>query len=263
MCYFLNVAFLIFLFFILGSTVGSFLNVLVDRVTKGGSIFSPGRSYCDWCQATLSTLDLVPILSFVGLRARCRYCGHKLSWQYPVVETLTGLLFAFTFYFLAALGDFSILSVFYYLLVISVLVVVATVDLKFSIVPTTFVYVLALLVLFWNYFHEASSDFVVGVIVAFIIALFFGTIVVITRGRGMGSGDVPLVFLLGLFLGWPASVAAVFLAFLLGAIAALLLIFLRKKKFGQTVPFAPFLIASSIAVLYFGDLLIGWYLGFL
>lgn len=255
-------AFLIFLFFILGSAVGSFLNVVVDRTIKGGSILSPGRSYCDFCRAPLSTVDLVPILSFVGLRARCRYCGHKLSWQYPIVETLTGFLFALTFYLLAERGDFSIISIAYYFLVLSVLVAVATVDLKFSLVPTTFVYMSALVVLFWNFFNQSSPDFVFGVFAAFILALFFGAVVLVTRGRGMGTGDIPLVFLLGLFLGWPASVWAVFLAFVSGAIVALLLIFLRKKKFGQTIPFAPFLIASSIAILYWGDQIIGWYLGF-
>ncbi|MBI3282987.1 prepilin peptidase [Candidatus Curtissbacteria bacterium] len=247
--------------FILGAAVGSFLNVVIDRTTQGGSVLGPWRSYCDHCRATLATVDLVPILSFVGLGGRCRYCHHKLSWQYPAVEMLTGILFSSTFYFLAARGSFSLLAVFYSLFVISTLIVVATVDLKFSLVPTTFVFAASLLVLFWNYFKLSSGEFVSGVVAAFILALFFGAIAVATRGRGMGSGDIPLVFLLGLFLGWPASVAAVFLAFLSGAIFAIFLIFLRKKKFGQTIPFAPFLIASSIAVLYWGGEIIGWYLG--
>lgn len=253
--------YLLVLFFILGAAVGSFLNVVIDRTVRGETIL--GRSYCDHCGATLATLDLVPILSFVGLGARCRYCRQRLSWQYPVVETLTGLLFAFTFYSLTAGGNFSILLVFYYLFVISVLIVVAAVDLKFSLVPTTFVFAASLLVLFWNYFHQSSVDFVAGVVSAFFLALFFGAIVLVTRGRGMGSGDIPLVFLLGLFLGWPESLAGVFLAFLSGAIVAVLLIFMGQKKFGQTIPFAPFLIACSIAVLYWGDRIIGWYLGLL
>lgn len=252
--------FLLLLFFIIGAAVGSFANVVVDRTTAGGSIFSPWRSYCDRCRATLSSLDLVPILSFLGLGARCRYCRHKISWQYPVVETLTGVLFAFTFYSLASRGDLSFLLLFYYLLVISTLVVVAVVDMKFSLIPTTFVFATTLLVLFWNYFNQTSSDFVAGVFSAFVLAMFFAAIVAVTRGRGMGSGDIPLVFLLGLFGGWPNNLATVFLAFVSGAIVSVILLISGRKTFGQTVPFAPFLVASTIAVLFWGNQIIDWYL---
>ena len=252
---------LLFVFFILGSAIGSFLNVVVDRTTRGGSILGPLRSYCDWCHATLSTFDLVPILSFVGLRGRCRYCHHKLSWQYPLVETLLGVLFAATFYSLAASGNFSALVVLFYLLIITVLVVVAIVDLKFSLIPTTFVFAASLIVLFWNYFQMSSSDFVTSVFSAFLLAFFFAAIVFLTRGRGMGSGDIPLVFLLGLFLGWPENLLAVFGAFLSGAIVALTLLLFGKKRLGQTIPFGPFLIASSIVVFYWGSQIIVWYWG--
>lgn len=252
--------FLLLLFFIIGAAVGSFLNVVVDRTTVGGSILGPWRSYCDRCRATLSSLDLVPILSFVGLGARCRYCHHKISWQYPAVETLSGVLFALTFYSLASRGDFSVLLVSYYLLVISVLVVVAVVDMKFSLIPTTFVFATTLVVLFWNYFNQTSSDFVAGVFSAFILAIFFAAIAVVTRGRGMGSGDIPLVFLLGLFLGWPNNLAAVFLAFVSGAIVSVALLISGRKTFGQTVPFAPFLVAAAVAVLFWGNQIIDWYL---
>ena len=253
--------FLLFFFFILGTAVGSFANVVVDRTTKGGSILSPLRSYCDHCGAKLATVDLVPILSFVGLRGRCRYCHHKLSWQYPLVETLLGVLFALTFYSLVARGTFSIPLVFYHFLVISVLVVVAVVDLKFSLIPTTFVFAASLIVLFWNYFQMSSSNFVTSVFSAFLLAFFFAAIVFLTRGRGMGSGDIPLVFLLGLFLGWPENLLAVFGAFLSGAIVALTLLLFGKKRLGQTIPFGPFLIASSIVVFYWGSQIIVWYWG--
>lgn len=252
--------FLLFLFFIIGAAVGSFLNVVIDRTTQGGSIIGPWRSYCDHCKATLATLDLVPIFSFVGLRGRCRYCHHKLSWQYPIVEMLSGTLFASTFYFLSVSSVFSILSIVYFLLVISVLLVVATVDLKFSLIPTSLVFATSLVTLFWNYFHLSSSEFVASVVLATVLAIFFGVIVFLTRGRGMGSGDIPLVFLLGLFLGWPKGLAAVFLAFLTGAIISVALLLLGKKTFGQTIPFAPFLIVASIMVFFWGESLINWYL---
>lgn len=254
--------FLLGLFFILGSAVGSFLNVVIDRTMRGESIVF-GRSYCEHCRATLGTMDLIPIVSFAGLRARCRYCKHKLSLQYPLVETITGILFVLTFYFLTTGGSTSFLLLAYQLVIISVLIVVAVVDYKFSLIPTAFVFAAALLALFKNYFYLSSADFISSVLVAFALAFSFLGIVVATRGRGMGSGDIPLVFLLGLFLGWPYSLLAIFLAFLLGATVSIVLLFFRKKTFGQTVPFAPFLILGSIIVLYWGNQIMNWYLSIL
>ncbi|HSX19242.1 MAG TPA: prepilin peptidase, partial [Candidatus Saccharimonadales bacterium] len=232
---------------------------VVDRSVKNESIVF-GRSYCDYCHAKLSTFDLVPILSFVGLRARCRYCRHKLSWQYPIVETLVGVLFAATFYFLAASTTFSFVGILYYLAIISTLVVVAVVDLKFSLIPTTFVFGAAILALFRNYFYLSSADFVQAVFGAFVLALFFLAIVLVTRGRGMGTGDIPLVFLLGLFLGWPQSLLSTFLAFVSGAVISIFLLLFGRKKFGQAVPFGPFLIGAAIVVLFWGNTLTNLYL---
>lgn len=250
------------LFFILGTAVGSFLNVVIDRTAKGESIVF-GRSYCDHCHATLATFDLIPILSFVGLGARCRYCRHRLSWQYPLVETLVGIVFCLSFYSLLLAGNFSFLNLFYYLIVICTLVVVAVVDLKFSLIPTGFVFASSLLVLFRNFFYLSSQEFVSSALSAFFLAFSFLGIVLITRGKGMGSGDVPLVFLLGLFLEWPYNIAAIFGAFLSGAIVSVILLVLRKKTFGQAIPFGPFLIGSALVVLFWGKDIISWYLNFL
>jgi leader peptidase (prepilin peptidase)/N-methyltransferase len=244
------VIFYLVLMFITGSAVGSFLNVVIDRSVRGESIL--GRSYCENCRATLSTFDLVPILSFVGLRARCRYCRHKLSWQYPILETLTAVLFVFTFYFLATSGQFSLLALLYHLAIISVLIIVAAVDLKFSLIPTSPVFAASFASLFYNYFFVSSHEFVAGVLAAFLLAASFAGIVLITRGRGMGTGDIPLVFFLGLFLGWPLSLLAVFLSFLSGAAVAIALLLFRKKTFGQAIPFGPFLAGSAVVVFFRG-----------
>ncbi len=234
------------------------MNVVIDRTTRGETIL--GRSYCDYCKAQLGTFDLVPLLSFAVLGAKCRYCRKPLSWQYPIVETVTALLFSVSFWYLAASGTFSLVSAGYFMFLVSVVVVVAVVDWKFSLIPTTFVFAAAIVALFYNYFFLTSALFMENVIAAFGAALFFLVIVVATRGRGMGQGDVVLAFLMGIVLGMRGVVVAVFLAFFLGAVASLALIAIRRKRFGQTVPFAPFLVAGFLIALFWGVPILNWYL---
>lgn len=251
--------FLLLIFFILGAAIGSFLNVVIDRFALGEHIL--GRSYCNHCRATLKTLDLVPIVSFVGLGGRCRYCRRPISWQYPVVEAVVAILFVYLFYFLTGAAIFSVLTFFYFGLVLCLLIVVAVVDMKFSLIPTTFVFAGAIVALFYSYFNLTSQEFVVNVFVAAVAAVALLLVVVLTRGRGMGSGDIPLVFLIGLFLGWPKSAVAIFASFVLGAVVALSLIVAGRKKFGQTIPFAPFLVTGTIISLFWGTQLLDWYRG--
>lgn len=251
--------FLLLLFFILGGAIGSFLNVVIDRTVRGEHLL--GRSYCEYCHATLKTLDLVPIVSFVGLGGRCRYCRRPISWQYPLVEALAAFVFAYLFYFLTEGHAFSILAFFYFGFVICLLLVVAVVDIKFSLVPTTFVFIGAIVALFYDYFNLSSESFILNVLVAAVLSLAFLLVVAVTRGRGMGSGDIPLVFLVGLFLPWPKSAVAIFAAFVLGAVAALSLVIAGRKKFGQTIPFAPFLVLGTAVAFFWGNQLLDWYLG--
>lgn len=250
--------FLLVLFFIIGSAVGSFLNVVIDRSIRRESIL--GRSYCEHCGATLSTLDLVPIVSFVGLGARCRYCHKKLSWQYPIVETVTGLLFVLTFYSLASGQTLQVTTLMLQLFLISVFIVVSAIDIKFSLIPTTLVFLASLVVLFWDYFYLTSGEFVLAVLVAFGLVAFFALLILVTRGRGMGSGDVPLTFLIGLILSWPLSIIAMFLSFLCGAVFSIVLLVLGAKKFGQTIPFGPFLAIGAIVSMFWGQAILSWYL---
>lgn len=245
------------LFFILGSAVGSFLNVVVDRTTRGESIL--GRSHCEYCRATLSSLDLVPIISFVGLGAKCRYCHKKLSWQYPLVEAFSAILFTLSFWIIAASGNLDLVKLAFWLVLLSVMVIVFVVDLKFSLIPTSFVYATSLFWLFYVYFASPSTVFVDNVLAAFGAALFFLFIVLVTFGRGMGQGDIVLVFLIGIVLGIKATFLAIFLAFLSGAIVSVLLIILGRKRFGNTIPFGPFLVLGFIISLFWSDLILNYY----
>lgn len=248
----------LFILFVLGSAIGSFLNVVIDRTTRNETIM--GRSYCDHCRAKLGMLDLFPIISFIGLGAKCRYCKKPLSWQYPLVESVTAVLFAFTFWYLAGNNILGIPVIIYYLFLISVVEVVAAVDWKFSLIPTTFVFAASVVSLFYNYFALSSPLFLDHILAAFGAALFFLIIVVITRGRGMGQGDVVLAFLMGIVLGTTGVAVSVFLAFLLGALVSIALILFRKRKFGQTVPFAPFLVTGFLMALFWAGPIVNWYL---
>lgn len=244
--------------FILGSAVGSFLNVVIDRTTQGKSIF--GRSHCDHCKATLKAIDLVPIVSFVTLGAKCRYCKKSLSWQYPLIEVICALLFAFVFLVLTLTGQLSIIVLLYYFFLVSILLVVAVVDLKFSLVPTTLVFFASFVSLFYNYFFLTSGQFLEHVLAAFVAAIFFLIIVLVTRGRGMGEGDIILGFLIGMVLGVKSAILAIFAAFLIGAFVSLFLILVGKRHFGQTIPFAPFLVLGFLISLFWAKPIIEWYL---
>jgi len=250
--------FLIFASFLFGSAVGSFLNVVIDRTTRRESIL--GRSYCDHCKVTLSTVDLIPIISFVAQGAKCRYCSKPLSYQYPIVEGITALLFALTFYFLAVSGTLSVFSLVYYVILVSVMIVVAVVDFKFSLVPTTFVFAASLLALLYNFIFLSTNLFIEHVIAAFLGGLFFLIIVLVTRGKGMGEGDIIIGFLIGMVLGIQSATLAIFLAFLIGSVVSLSLIAVKLRKFGQTVPFAPFLVIGFFISFYWGEQLLKWYL---
>ena len=251
------VLFLIF-FFILGSAIGSFLNVVIDRTIRRETLL--GRSYCDNCHATLKTVDLIPIFSFVGLGGRCRVCKKPVSWQYPIVEAIAGILFIISFLVLSAADNLTIASLLLNFFLVSVLIIVAVVDIKFSLIPTSFVYLASLVTLFYNFIFLSRDAFVQNVGTAFAAAFFFGLIVLVTRGKGMGTGDITLAFLMGLVLGFGQMVLAVFLAFFFGAVVSVFLIILGKKHFGQTIPFAPFLVLGFLIALFWGGPLLEWYL---
>ena len=289
----------LFFFFVFGTIVGSFLNVVSERLPKNKSV--RGRSKCDFCKHKLSALDLVPILSFLALRGKCRYCHKKLSWQYPLVELISGLLFvlasylAFGFDFFYAsplfLAKFVFLAVLF-----SCLLSVFITDLKYGIIldevvlfgsVITFLYLVFVdffptLSLFFQLKFSSESlakslletgflterlkyfatDFGITLAGGFLVSLFFFIILVITRGRGMGAGDVKLGFLVGLASGVPLVLVSLFLSFLSGALVSLLLIVLRRRKFGQTIPFGPFLSLGTFLALVIGQQVINWYTKF-
>ncbi len=252
--------------FLSGLAIGSFLNCVIFRLEKNES-FLRGRSYCPNCKKNISWQDLIPVFSFLFLRGKCRYCKKPISWQYPLVEISTGLIFLLIFNLqFSIFNEFSIfnfqtlLSTFYFLIISSLLIVIFVFDLKHYIIPDGAIYSAIAVSGLWSLAYGQVLNTISSAIGA---ALFFLAIFLISRGKWMGFGDVKLAFFMGLFLGFPKILAALFLAFSIGAIIGVCLIIFGKKKFSSEVPFGPFLIIGTFLALFFGEKLISWYLGFI
>lgn len=256
--------------FIFGLAVGSFLNSIIYRL-HAGERFLLKRSYCPYCKHILGWQDLIPILSFLALKGRCRYCQKPISWQYPLVELSTGLLLVSIlwksdFHNIYLLQDS--IQVCYLLLISCFLIVIFVYDLKHYIIPDKIIYpaigVVFLYNILYSYFILHDSHFVVNTLLAAILAsVFFLAIVLVSRGKWMGIGDIKLAFLMGLFLGLPNILVALFLAFLIGAIIGIGLIILGKKTLKSEVPFGPFLVTGTFMALFWGERIVNWYLTFL
>lgn len=257
------------LFFFVGLFIGSFLNVLIDRLHKRENVLT-GRSHCDYCLHTLSWPDLIPLVSFVILRGKCRYCHKRLSLYYPVVELVTAALFALTFFVLQqnsimyyAANIKHTTELIYYLLIISALIVIFFTDLKYGTIPFSmvcFAVLAASIYMLLNTYYLIPNLFLSG-IGAFISFLF---LFLVTRGRGIGFGDVIYVFLMGFILGFPKVLLGLYISFIVGAIISLILVLLKKKKLkGGTIPFGPFLVTGTVICLFWGNEIISKILPYL
>jgi leader peptidase (prepilin peptidase) / N-methyltransferase len=264
---------------ITGLFIGSFLGVMVDRLPQNKTIVK-GRSHCDFCKKELNWYDLIPVLSFISTRGKCRYCKHSLPYFYPVIEITTGVMFAITYLFTIYHLPFSnfnqivnyqflIVNVVYYLFIMSSFIVIFFTDLKSGIIPDK--------VLLSGVVVSIISQLIIAPQLVFInlfsgigAFLFFLIISVafsaLTKKDAMGGGDIKLVFLLGLFLGFPNIVIALYIAFLTGALAGIILIIWKKKQFRKaTLPFGTFLILGSAICLFWGNIIyaqISHFLGF-
>ncbi|MFH1840961.1 MAG: prepilin peptidase [Candidatus Shapirobacteria bacterium] len=227
------------LLFLFGLGVGSFLNVVIWRLNHHLSPVA-GRSFCPKCRHKLSWYDNIPLLSFVLLRGRCRCCRKKISLQYPIVELATAIL---------TLQIFFNYYNFYNLLLTYALIIIFVSDLRYYIIPDEVIY--PLLVISLIFFPQ---NFLIGLASA---GLFL-FLVVITRQKGMGWGDVKLAGLMGLVLGWPNILTALYLAFLTGALAGVILILIKRKRFGQIIPFGPFLAGATYLALLYGEEIKNW-----
>lgn len=284
-----------------GSILGSLAKALADRSLNRTTFW--GRSYCPKCKHKLRPYDLLPIISFLILQGKCRYCHQKIDLNYLIVELILGILIGYLFYSSSnnfpGIEDLSKLVLFGLDLVfktfsVVVLIILALTDLKKTLIPDRIVIpsiwiALGMLVVqaayeIWYIYYSLSrtvigryllpphSDYfrrhvfmvleqtMESLITSLVIGGFFLLLIIATKGKGMGGGDVKLGAFIGLVLGFPLGILAIFLAFFSGATVSLGLILSSKKKFGQTIPFGPFLVFGSLVSLYWGQLIIDWYL---
>ncbi len=257
-----------FYIFVLGLVLGSFVNALEYRVDEKISV--RGRSFCPKCKHQLSWYDLFPVFSWLLLKGRCRYCEEPISAQYPIVEILSGLSLATMAYafgiieqFQFALGGqlqdiyYSITSLFLVAIVSTILVLVALHDYKTGYVLSSYVYVAAfaalLLVSFTGNGYVGWSVLSNHIYASLGTALPFAVIWAFSRGKWMGAGDIELALLIGLLLGWPATLVSMYFAFIVGSVVGLMLVANKRTKLKSEIAFGPFLIAGVYFALLFSQ----------
>jgi prepilin signal peptidase PulO-like enzyme (type II secretory pathway) len=286
--------------FLFGLAAGSFLNVVALRYNPDRGLFEiqplRGRSHCHECGETLRAYELIPVISFLLQLGRCRSCKRRISFQYPVVELASAFALAFipsavqhTIFpgFLPGFGG----SVTAYVLMASVFslasllfILIAAIDVRLRIIPDEANIAIALLGIlgtalfaYYGFFNDFNGSFLghyAGIFGfhadpwvnrffgAGVGAGFFGAIVFMTRGRGMGLGDVKLAAAGGFLLGWPDAPLAFLLAFVLGAFWSIILMASGKKKMKSVIPFGPFMVLGMFLIMLFGGELMSAYFSF-
>lgn len=262
---------LIAVFLLLGFVVGSFLNVCIDRLPAKQSIVAP-PSHCPSCGKRLAVQDLIPIFSYLLLKGRCRYCESAIPKRVLFVEAATGIGFAFLLCFYGVGAELAV-ALFYF----SLFLILFVIDIEHHLILNKIIYpcaVIALIIsIFLPYLTISPSlaiaghffDFgwasgivssILGGVVGF--AIFF-VISLLTRG-GMGEGDIKMVGLIGLVVGYPLVFVSIMLAIIMGGVLSLLLIILKAKNRKQSIAFGPFLSIGAIATILWGNDILNWYL---
>lgn len=238
--------------FLYGIVIGSFLNVCIYRIPRGESVVT-GRSHCTSCGCQIKWYDLFPVFSYLFLKGRCRKCGSRISLQYPLIEAANGFLYAAIF----LINGFTIESILYSLMA-SALLGLSVIDVRTFEIPPVFNWfigilgVVALLL---------DRQYVLHSVGFFVISGFLLLIYWLTKGAGIGGGDIKLMAAAGLLLGWQKII----LAFFTGCILASVIHLLRMKFAGEDRKLAmgPYLSAGILIAALFGEQMIRWYAGLL
>lgn len=244
---------------LLGLAIGSFVGAVTWRLKKSIPI-SKGRSFCDNCKTQINWYDNIPVFSFLFLKGRCRHCHQKINPLYPIIEIIFAISFLGVWFFLPSIKNnisflnLNFLVLPYLLFVISLLLGIFVTDFKYQLIFDQMSFglfigtiLLMLLISYGNLYAALFSGFLAG--------SFLLLINLLTKGRGMGLGDVKLALFGGVFLGLPLLPIWMSLSFVIGAIVGLFLILFKKTEFGSHIAFGPFMIVSLILCSIFGKLI--------
>ena len=243
----------------LGAIVGSFLNVCILRLPKEESIITPG-SHCPHCNHPIKFYDNIPLISYLLLRGKCRYCKRSISAQYPLVEGITaiGSLLLFLKYGLSW-------SYLFYFSFVAALIVITVIDLYHQIIPDVIsspwigVGLLGALIIPHITFFNSLLGILLGGGSLFVVATLYQWLF---KREGMGGGDVKLLAMIGAFLGWESVILTILLSSLIGSITGIIIIALKGKDFKYAIPFGPFLSLGAVIALFYKNEIISWYLQF-
>lgn len=237
--------------FLYGIVIGSFLNVCIYRIPKHESIVTVG-SHCMNCNHKLAWYDLFPLFSFLFLKGKCRYCGNKLSFQYPAVEALNGILYVIVF----ATHGLNLESVLYALLA-SALLALSVIDYRTMEIPigiNAVILGIGVIHLFCDL--ENWIHYLIGFFAA---SLFLFLCLIVTRGRGVGGGDIKLMAAAGLCLGWQNILLALAAGCIIGSIIQCVIIAITKNK--SKFAMGPYLSVGIFVSMMWGNAFIDWYIG--
>lgn len=240
--------------FVGGLIIGSFLNVVICRMPDIKSIIFT-RSHCAKCKTKLSWYDMIPLFSFIALEQKCRHCGKQISWQYPLVELATGLVGALIYF----LFGWTSLTIFLWI-ISALLIIIFVYDWHWQLILDEILIPLLVVCVVYLLFFT-SVDFANKLYGAGAGMVIIAIIYLITKGKGIGFADIKLMAPLGLVLGWPKIMVALFFAFTIGALIGICLVKFAKKGWKDPIAFGPFLIIGFYIALFWGDRILGWYLG--
>ncbi len=247
---------IVVLLLFMGIVIGSFLNVCIFRIPKKENITTT-RSHCMACGNVIKWYDLVPVISFLLLRGRCRNCGSKLSIQYPLIEILNGLLYCLV-YAVLGLNTKSVLT----MALISALIVIAVIDWRTYEIPfglNVFIAVLGVVLVLEKVVNRDFTGIIDNLIGAISVSGFLLILYLVTKGRGIGGGDIKLMAAAGLFLGWKNCILAFIIGCVLGSVIHLIRMKVSNKD--HVLAFGPYLAAGIFIASLWGDRIVSAYLG--
>lgn len=246
--------------FIFGAIIGSFLNVCIYRIPRGLSLIVPS-SRCPSCNNQIMPWDNVPILSYLFLRGRCRYCKEKIPFRYPLVEVLNGFMYISVFWrFGWGLHSLT------FCILCSALIVITFIDFDFQIIPDRITLVgipLGLVAgsfLLPDPFMRASALGYKSSLLGFLLGggLFY-LIAILSKG-GMGGGDIKMMAMVGSFMGWKSVLLTMFAGSLTGSVIGIFLMIYKGKGRKSKIPFGPYLALGTLITLFFGQEILLWYM---